>query len=160
MYYIKIVLWIFILSVFYATGTFDFFSTAPSFLLIFALIFSVVAKKLADKITVALICGAFISAFGNVDFVITLLVVFYATLIIGNVFNDDMSKYAYFVVFFVFFVSMCLETLIGFSIEGITVEVFLEALFCSVVNFAYAVILYPLIKKTFCKKERYIFEEL
>lgn len=160
MYYIKIILWIFILSVFYATGIFDFFSTAPSFLLIFALIFSVVAKKIVDKIAVALICGTFVSAFGNVDFVITLLVVLYSTLIIGSVFNDEMSKYTFFVVFFVFFASLCLESLLGFSVNGVTVEVFLESLLCSVVNFGFAVILYPLIKKTFCKKERYIFEEV
>lgn len=160
MYYIKIALWIFILSIFYATGTFDFFSTAPSFLLIFALIFSVMAKKKKERIAVALICGTFISALANSNFIVTVLVLLYSSIAVGAVFEGELSKYSYFVVFFVFLINMCMETLLGFISEGISFEVFFEALFCSVVNFLFAVIIYPIVKKTFCKKERYIFEEL
>lgn len=160
MYYIKIGLWIFILSIFYATGALDIFSTNPSFLLIFALTFSIMAKKFSDRITVALICGVLVSAFANSNFVLTVLLSVYGAIFVGSVFSDELAKYGYCVVIIIFFINMISEMLLGFAAEGLKIEVFFESLFYAVVNFGFSLIMYPMIKRTFCKKERYIFDEL
>ena len=160
MHYIKIGLWIFILSLFYATGVLDIFGTNPALLMIFALTYSSMAKTFAERITVALICGIFMSALGNANFALSVLFVLYFSLLAGVVFKAERIKYSYFVVLIIFFANLCFEGFSGLLTHGLSVEVLFETIFCSVVNFGFSLILYPMIRYTFRKKERYIFEEI
>ncbi len=144
MHYIKLGLWIFILSVLYADGIFEFFGFYPELLLLFSVLYSVWAKSFKERVTVSVVSGIFMAALGGGGFLFSLLLVLYATLIFSWLFSE--KKRVILMILVVFIMTVLYNGIF-----------FKTAVFNALANSIFAFVLYPLIKRSFEEKERYIF---
>ena len=150
MHYIKLGLWIFILSVLYAQGVFGIFGVYPELLFLFSLIYSLWGKTFRERITVVIVSGIIMGAFSRYGFLFSVLLVLYSSLIFRGIFSGKLRKY---MILAVFLVTVLYEGIAGFIFEGFLYIPFKEGL----INCIFALLLYPLIKFSFEEKERYIF---
>lgn len=156
--YIKIGLWIFILSVLYASGAVSIFGFTAKLPVMFAFLYGLYAKSIREKIVVSFICGVIFSALGGEPFVPAVLCTVYSALLISAVFSGDFSKYSYLtpvlsgIILFAYEFIVELSPAWEFYLENIK-----QSLENGAVNLCFAVVLYPIIKHCFEEKERYIF---
>lgn len=154
--YIKIGLWIFILSVLYASGAVSVFGFTAKLPVLFAFLYVLYAKSIREKIVVSVICGVIFSAIGGTPFVPAVLCTVYSALLISAIFSSKFSKY------------VCLAPVLSgiilflYELEMPTTwemlaEAIKQGLASGIVNLCFAAVLYPIIKYCFEEKERYIF---
>lgn len=153
MHYIKLGLWIFILSVLYAGGIFRFLGFYPEFLLLFSLIYSLWSKTFGERITVAVISGVFMGALSGYGFLFCVLLVLYSTLIFFRLFSGRLKRYKSLMILAVFIITVLYQGILGVFYEGL----FYIPISGAVINCVFTLILQPLIKRSFEEKERYIF---
>ena len=156
-HYIKLGLWIFILSVLYAAGASEFFGFCAKLPIIFSLVYGMFARTFKEKLTVSCICGVFVSALGGDSFVPAVLCVVYGTLIVSAMFSGKFLKYRYLSVVPVSLIIFLYEIILGTLALGVEFSVIKGSIISTVVSLCFAVVLYPLIKNSFKLKERYIF---
>ena len=156
MHYIKVSLWIFLLSLIYATGMFNIFGFYPELLFLFSCIYSPFAKSFTERVIISLVCGILMSGLGGFGFVFSMLLVVYTSLFAGFVFRGKLFNF--FVVLPVILgMTFIYDFLFGVIVKGFSNEVLYSVFFAVLVNGVFCSVLYPMIKKTFSEKERYIF---
>lgn len=143
MNYIKTVVWIFTLSVLYATR---FFVVQPEFLFVFALLYCVIRDSFKEKTLVLLLSGLISNALGGKHFVFCILSFVYLGFLIDWIFSKRLSKYKYICPVFVFLLSIIFEL-------GENNQIFIS----SAINGFTAFLMYPLLKRTYLKREKCIF---
>ena len=157
MHYIKLGLWIFILTLLYAMGIFNVFGFYPELLFLFSCAYSPIAATFKERIGVLLVCGVLMSAFGGYGFVFSMLLVTYVSFLFGHIFKGKLLKYNIFMIIAVMVITFVYDGVFGLLKNGFSADI-LYPIFCaSIVNGVFAGILNPLIKRTFKEKERYIF---
>ena len=157
MHYIKLSLWIFVLSVLYAMGIFNICGFYPELIFLFSCLYSPLAKTFKERIIVSLICGVLMSSFGGYGFVFSMLLTVYASLLFGLVFKGERIKYKSLIVCAVLFMTAVYDGMFGVVMNGLSWQTFRTVCFDALINGAFGFIMYVLIKKTFEEKERYIF---
>ena len=157
MHYIKLGLWIFVLSVLYAGGIFEILGFYPEFLLLFSMLYSLWSKTLKERISVTVISGIFMGALSGYGFLFSVLLVLYSSLIFFGLFSAKFRKYKGFMILTVFIITVLYEGIFGLFFEGLSYELLYIACFEAVINCIFVLPLYPLIKWSFEEKERYIF---
>lgn len=157
MHYIKLGLWIFVLSVLYASGIFEISVFYPELLFLFSVLYSIWAKSFKERITVTVISGIFMGALSGYGFLFSLLLVLYSSFIFFGIFSGRLKKYKPLMILTVFIMTALYEIIFGLFFENTSYELLYTSCFQAITNCVFVIILYPLIKRTFEKKERYIF---
>lgn len=156
-HYIKLGLWIFILSVLYAAGVTEFFGFCVKLPLIFTFVYGLCAKSFREKLTVSCICGVMLSALGGDLFVLSVLCAVYGTLIISAVFSGRLLKYSKFCSLLICIIIFVYEMILGGLSLGFELSALKGSIIAALMNLFFTVILYPIIRRSFIVKERYIF---
>ncbi len=157
MHYIKLSLWIFILTLLYAMGIFDIFGFYPELLLLFSCIYSPIAKSFKERVWVMLVCGVLMSSFGGGGFVVSMLFVSYTSLLFGLIFRGKLLKHNIWMILAVMIITLVYDGFFGLLRNGFHANILYSVFFAAAVNGVFAGVLNPLIKRTFKEKERYIF---
>ena len=156
-HYIKLGLWIFILSVLYASGASSLFGFCAKLPIVFSLIYGLFARTFKEKLTVSCVCGVFVSALGGDSFVIAVLCTVYGTLLISLMFSEKLLKYRYFSIVMITLIVFLYEIILGTLATGFEFSVIKGSIISTALNLCFSLVLYPLIRNSFKTKERYIF---
>ena len=155
--YIKLGIWIFVLALLYAMGLFNIGGIYPELIFIFSLTYSVITKSFKERLFVSIICGIIMSALGGRGFIFSVLLIVYASLFIGAMYEKK-PKYARIILLLsILLITMIYEGVYGLIIRASYDKIANIMIFASLSNLLFTAFLYPLIKKTFEEKERYIF---
>lgn len=147
MRYIKTAVWILILSVLFASGIFSAEGIYPELLLIFSLIFCLFCESFSEKIVIFIVCGLLSNSLGGGGFVFSILFFLYSGLLFDIMFNGRVKR------IFCPFAFFCIAFVYDF-VNNMQIS---TALYFALFNAILFLILYPLLKKTYVKKKRYIF---
>lgn len=159
MKYIKPALWIFFLSLIYASGLFVFKGLSAEVLLIFSGAYAFSFRKLKSSIIVAIVCAILMSGLGGRGFAYSVLscVYFSAWCMIVPYRKIEWLSFAVnlFLIMIVFeglfYFFFCTEFMI--AKEAFKMIIFPASLYNTVIG----VIIYFALKKTYTKKERFLF---
>ena len=152
MQYIKTAVWILILSVLYADGIFSLSGVYPGLLFVFSLTFCLFCESLKKKTAVLLICGLLSNALGGRTFVFSILSFVYAGLLFDVIFTGKTKRFLSPLAFFI--ITLICEMAFCLIYKNVQIK---TALISALINSVFFIMMYPLIKRTYVKKERYIF---
>lgn len=154
MHYIKLGLWIFILSVIYSLGIFNQCGFYPEFLFLFSVLYSEFSKSFREKVTVSLVSGVCMGAFSGYGFPFSVLLILYTTIIFSLFLGKKLWKFKFILIFFV---TAFYEYMFGVLFFTPSYKLLYTLILEGLANAVFAFILYPLIKRSFEEKEHYIF---
>ncbi len=156
MSYIKNFLWVFLISILYASGAFSIGGIYPELLFIFCVCYSVVCEDFSKRISMSVVCGIIMSALGGRGLVFSMLVCTYSAIGIGFL-TSKFPKSVRVLAFAVFIITVIYEGIFYLFIPGFVQEPIKIILMAALYNFIIACIMKPLVKLSYGKKERYIF---
>lgn len=156
MNYIKNFLWVFFTSLLYASGTFGIGGIYPELLFAFCICYGAVCEDFSKRIGMAIVCGIIMSALGGRGFVFSMLVCTYSVIAVGFL-ASRFPKLVRTLPVTAFIITVIYESIFYLFIPGFADEPLQIILMAALYNFIIVCVMKPLVKLSYGKKERYIF---
>lgn len=159
MKYIKILLWLFLTTVVYASGVMSICSVSPELLLILTGVFAFYFESIKTSVPFTFVCAVFMAALGGRNFAFCMLACMYFSFVCLYIKKGRHKKVRFCLLTFLYSLIYESAFYVVFCINEMAVnEAFLRVIIpAAVYSVPIALVIYWLFEKSFRIKERFIF---